>query len=962
VTPTYISGNQTITLSGDVSGSGTTGINVVLNTVATPGTYNNVTVNAKGLVTSGSSVSYLTSHAIATATDVVLTSLANNQLLQYNSTSSKWVNWTPNYITGNQNITISGDASGSGTTSIGLTLAATGVIAGTYGSSSNIPVVTVDLKGRVTSISTQAVTIVSALSGLTDVLLTSVATGQLLQYNGTRWVNWSPNYITGNQSISFSATGDVTGSSSGTTALATTLTLATVNSNIGTFNNVTVNAKGLVTAASNVSYLTSYTETDPIFVAFRDTARATSTVWAGPVSGSAAPTWRQLALADISGSNTLAPLASPALTGTPTAPTAAPGTNTTQLATTAFVQAALTAAGAITNLDSLTDVVITTAATGQLLRFDGTNWVNWTPNYLTGNQSITFTASGDVTASASGTTSLTPTFTLATVNSNVGTFNNVTVNAKGLVTAATSVSYQAPITVTTTGISGASTFVGNVLNIPNHTLAGLGGQPLDADLTAISALTGTGLARRTGVDTWTLDTSVYLTSITSSQVTTALGYTPENPANKGVANGYASLGSDGKVHSTQLPSYVDDVLEYLNQASFPVTGETGKIYVDLATNKIYRWSGSVYIEISPAVGTVWGGITGTLANQTDLQNALNAKEPTITAGTTAQYWRGDKSWQTLPVYTLAGLGGVPTTRTLTINGTAFDLSADRSWTISSASSLATLTDATITSPSNGQLLQYNSTTSKWVNWSPNYITGNQTITLSGDVSGSGTTSISTTLATVTQSTGSSFVKITLDTKGRVTGNSAVGSGDITGALGYTPYNSTNPSGYTTNTGTVTSIAFTSGNGLTTSGGPITSSGTITIGSTGDNVRINSLGVGMAASATTGRIDASGDIIGFNTSDERLKRDIKVIENATDLLSQIRGVEYYWDESKEYIHGFEGLDYGVVAQEVEKIFPTMVRLRETGFLSVRYEKLIGVLVAAVNEQNVRIKNLEMQLGK
>lgn len=85
----------------------------------------------------------------------------------------------------------------------------------------------------------------------------------------------------------------------------------------------------------------------------------------------------------------------------------------------------------------------------------------------------------------------------------------------------------------------------------------------------------------------------------------------------------------GLIPSSQLPSYVDDVLEYANLASFPTTGETGKIYVDLATNKIYRWSGSVYVEVSAQAGTTWGGITGTLSNQTDLQNALNAKQATL---------------------------------------------------------------------------------------------------------------------------------------------------------------------------------------------------------------------------------------------------------------------------------------------------------------------------------------------
>ena len=83
---------------------------------------------------------------------------------------------------------------------------------------------------------------------------------------------------------------------------------------------------------------------------------------------------------------------------------------------------------------------------------------------------------------------------------------------------------------------------------------------------------------------------------------------------------------DGKVPSSQLPSYVDDVIEVANYASLPVTGETGKIYITLDNNKVYRWSGSTYIEIA-ANSAVWGAITGTLSNQTDLQSALNLRVP-----------------------------------------------------------------------------------------------------------------------------------------------------------------------------------------------------------------------------------------------------------------------------------------------------------------------------------------------
>lgn len=69
----------------------------------------------------------------------------------------------------------------------------------------------------------------------------------------------------------------------------------------------------------------------------------------------------------------------------------------------------------------------------------------------------------------------------------------------------------------------------------------------------------------------------------------------------GAANGVATLGSDSKIPSAQLPSYVDDVLEYDNKSAFPKTGETGKIYVAKDTNLTYRWSGSDYVEISQSL-------------------------------------------------------------------------------------------------------------------------------------------------------------------------------------------------------------------------------------------------------------------------------------------------------------------------------------------------------------------------
>lgn len=85
---------------------------------------------------------------------------------------------------------------------------------------------------------------------------------------------------------------------------------------------------------------------------------------------------------------------------------------------------------------------------------------------------------------------------------------------------------------------------------------------------------------------------------------------------KGANNGVATLGADGKVPSSQLPSFVDDVIEAANFAALPAEGEAGKIYVTLDTNKTYRWGGSAYVVISDTLalgetqGTAYEGHKG----------------------------------------------------------------------------------------------------------------------------------------------------------------------------------------------------------------------------------------------------------------------------------------------------------------------------------------------------------------
>lgn len=100
-----------------------------------------------------------------------------------------------------------------------------------------------------------------------------------------------------------------------------------------------------------------------------------------------------------------------------------------------------------------------------------------------------------------------------------------------------------------------------------------------------------------GTNAWA-DLPYLADDLTASVIISALGYTPVNEAKLGVAEGVATLDVTGKVPTAQLPSFVDDVIEVDSIDSAPETGEAGKIYVDTATGKTYRWGGTMYAEIS----------------------------------------------------------------------------------------------------------------------------------------------------------------------------------------------------------------------------------------------------------------------------------------------------------------------------------------------------------------------------
>lgn len=181
----------------------------------------------------------------------------------------------------------------------------------------------------------------------------------------------------------------------------------------------------------------------------------------------------------------------------------------------------------------------------------------------------------------------------------------------------------------------------------------------------------------------------------------------------------------------------------------------------------------------------------------------------------------------------------------------------------------------------------------------------RTIALTGDVTGtsaafdgSAALSFAATLANSGVTAGT-YLKVTVDAKGRVTAGSSMTSGDVTSALGYTPANKAGDS-------------FT---------GSISVSGSIT---------------------------ATGDITAY--SDARLKTDIQTITGALDRVRKLRGVTFSRRET-----GNRGV--GLIAQELAAIVPEAVMTHEDGLLSVAYGNLVGVLIEAVKDLADKVERLE-----
>lgn len=609
------------------------------------------------------------------------------------------------------------------------------------------------------------------------------------------------------------------------------------------------------------------------------------------------------------------------------------------------------------------------------------------------------------------------------------------------------------ISLTNTGNSGASTYSSatGVFNIPTYTLAGLGGQPLDADLTAIAALAGTsGLLKKTATDTWTLDTSTYLTSVTPSNFASQTANTV-----LAAPNGSAGVPTFRAIVAADIPT--------LNQNT---TGQSGSVAQALTittgnglNGTVASYNGSVAVTIShlntdgnlhvPATSTTnngkflmagatagslsWGtppdtnttytSSNGILLTGTNFTPTYGTTVNTITQGNDSRLSDArtplahNQAWSTITSTptTLSGYGitDTPWTSYLPLSGGTITNTFESTY-LSSGYASGTFRNKVSKSVGgkadyvqfvvllhpayNGTLIGFGecegkfirrrgSTSSgmsigtydvqtktaynvnsygirssaggngtictctyggvKYVAFKPDYVVQASEMSFDGYINGDANALLlvpyyNTNTSTVLNAeVNGSIVDITaasynnnvfqgaLNTTGNITAPTFVGN-----LNGYAELVQANPN---RTDGTAYPVLWSNGNAQS----PTYSCAAVTIQSSTGTLQ-----------ATTLR--ATADVIAYYSSDKRFKDNITPISNALEKVKSLGGYEFDWNDTQET---HTGHDIGLIAQEVELIFPEIVANRTDGYKSVKYERLIPVFVEAIKEQQVQIEELK-----
>jgi len=157
---------------------------------------------------------------------------------------------------------------------------------------------------------------------------------------------------------------------------------------------------------------------------------------------------------------------------------------------------------------------------------------------------------------------------------------------------------------------------------------------------------------------------------------------------------------------------------------------------------------------------------------------------------------------------------------------------------------------------------------------------------------------------------------------------------------------------------------TAGTGITVTGTAVSIPQAV---DTSSNVQFGSFGVGTAASGTTGEIRATNNITAYYSSDARFKQNVVPVSEALSKVCAIGVKTFDWTDSYISEHGGEDgyfvqkSDFGVIAQDVQAVFPQAVRTREDGSLAVDYPKLAVLAFGAIQELAGKLQQLEAKVS-
>lgn len=470
----------------------------------------------------------------------------------------------------------------------------------------------------------------------------------------------------------------------------------------------------------------------------------------------------------------------------------------------------------------------------------------------------------------------------------------------------------------------------------------------------------------------------------------------------------------GKIPEANLPSYVDDVLEYNSKSNFPTSGETGKIYVDISTNLTYRWGGSAYVEISPSLalgetsGTAYRGDYGAIAyahSQKTSGNPHRVTKSDVGLGNVENKSSADirnditkTNVTTALGYTPANKSEIPTKYagsqsaggpansalnvidynsegdTITIGYTGPSLNA------SDITHIAAYHNQSIKDAEASAVISFLSAVTQTELEGKGYVTSSEL-----DRKGYATQDELSSYVTSTELNSKGYV-----TSGELNSKEYATQSDLSSSLtGYVP------TGRTVNGKTLSqNITIDSVASATTSKSATTASSASSVAwsnvknapsfassdhthseyvkKTGDTINgtlhINSTSTALTCTGktefegdvtVTGKVSASSGF--FQTSDRRLKNFQGDIEVDFDKLKSIPKKYFYWNmDSKK-----SKLEIGTSAQEVMEVYPELVSINEAGMLSVAYDKLSVIALKAVDElheENVALKEKNDELER